>query len=271
MLGVNFLGLTYQFRTGTDIPVRNALTTVFGGAQQLVASGFRTAGDWAGAIREAREGRGRRDDLRSRLARKEWELTVMRGLLARAEGLTALDREEFALREPIAGEVVGVGASPLDRTLTVNRGSSHGVRRDSPVMAASGLVGRVVSVGILSSQVEVITGARSGVAALTSENRTRGIIHRSTQPVEAGEDLILDYVPVGQRVDVGELVISSGLDQLFPKGLVVGEVVRVSEGSGMLLEVGVRAAVDFDTLERVFVLDASTPAFADPPTGVASP
>ena len=61
-------------------------------------------------------------------------------------------------------------------------------------------------------------------------------------------------MPVGQAIAIGEEVISSGLDQLYPKGLLVGRVAAVHEGAGLLLAIAVEPAVDFNTLERVFVL-----------------
>ncbi len=265
ILGLNFVSLTVQTRANSEMPVRQAFTTVFGSAQQLLTAVRRTAGAWAGAMRRVGETRSEREALEARVARIEWELTVARGELARVRGMTGLDWRSLGLAEPVTAEIVGVSASPLDRTVTLNRGSSHGVSRNAPVMAHSGLVGRVVHVGSRFSQVELITSASAGVAALTAESRTRGVLRGGRTAEAGGADLALDYVSVGQGVEVGELVISSGLDRLYPKGLVVGRVSRVLWGTGMLVDVGVEPAVDFDRLERVFVLPPeSAPSPTDP-------
>ncbi len=266
ILGLNFVGLTFQTRAKSDLPVRVAFTTVFGSAQQLLASARRTTGAWVDSLRDIEEVHGERETLRARLARTEWELTVARGQLARARGMTELDWEALALGEPVAAEIVGVSASPLDRTVTLNRGSAHGVSRNGPVMAGSGLMGRVVQVSRRFSQVELITSASAGVAALTVESRARGLLRGGrTRSADGATELTLDYVSVGQAVQVGELVIASGLDRLYPKGLVVGRVARVRWGTGLLLEVGVAPAVDFDRVERVFVLPPETdPSLIDP-------
>lgn len=253
VLAANFLGLTFQVRTGISFPIRDGLAAVFGGGQTLVATAVQVVSSWAVTLREAHEMRIARDELRDRVARLEWELTVQRGMLERAEGFTSLDALAMDLGEPIAGEIVGISASPLDRTVTVNRGSRHGVERDAPVMASSGLAGRVVTVAPAVSQVELLSSSMAAVAVITSSSRSRGVV-RAAAGGEADGGYRIHFVPVGQQVEVGEDVISSGLDGLFPKGLLVGRVSRVREGDGLLLEIAVEPAVDFDVLERVFVL-----------------
>lgn len=252
VLAANFLGLTFQVRTGRSIPVRDGLAAVFGGGQTLVATSTRVVSSWVETLRGAQSMRAANDELRERVARLEWELTVQRGMLERARGFTRLDAEAMYLGEPIAGEIVGISASPLDRTVTVNRGSRHGVEPDAPVMAASGLVGRVLTVGPSVSQVELLSSSLAAVAVITSSSRSRGVVRAAAGGDERGYRI--HFVPVGQQVAVGEDVISSGLDELFPKGLLVGRVSRVHDGDGLLLEIAVEPAVDFDVLERVFVL-----------------
>ena len=260
VLAANFLGLTFQVRTGINVPVRDGFAAVFGGGQTLVAASARVVSSWARTVREAHEMRAARDELAKRVARLEWELTVQRGMLQRVRGFTTLDAEALDLGEPLAGEVVGISASPLDRTLTVNRGGRHGVERDAPVMAAAGLVGRVVTVGPTTSQVDVLSSSTAAVAVITSSSRSRGVVRTA-----AGGGYRMHFVPVGQPVAVGEEVISSGLDDLFPKGLLVGRVSRVHEGDGLLLEIAVEPAVDFNVLERVFVLRRRTASEAAAP------
>ena len=259
VLAANFLGLTLQWRTRLGEQVRNGLVAAFAGGQNLFVGAIRHGGEWFESFWDADAVRADRARLAARVARLEWDLTVQRGLLVRARGFTPLDRASFELGEPVAGEIVGVSASPLDRTVTVNRGTLHGVAPDAPVMAASGLVGRVVSVGPNASQVELLLGATSAVASLTSEGRARGIVRASRDGAGDAPPLRLDYVPVGREVRVGESVISSGLDRLFPKGLLVGAVAEVTRGSGMLLDIGVEPAVDFAALERVFLLPPLAP------------
>lgn len=253
VLAANFLGLTFQVRTEMGVPVREGLAAVFGDGQSLVVGSTRAVFSWAESLSDAHEMRVDRNELRDRVARLEWELTVQRGMLERTRGFTSLDAAAMDLGEPVSGEVVGISASPLDRTVTVNRGSRHGLERNSPVMAASGLVGRITTVGPGVSQVELLSSSTAAVAVITSSGRTRGVV-RSAAGEEGASGYRLHFVPVGQEIAIGEEVISSGLDRLFPKGLLVGRVSAVHEGAGLLLEIAVEPAVDFDTLERIFVL-----------------
>lgn len=253
VLGANFLGLTFQVRTGVSFPFRDGLVAAFGGGQSLLANSASVVTSWVETARDAHRMGEARDELRDRVARLEWELTVQRGMLERARGFTALDAVAMDLGEPVPAEVIGISASPLDRAVTLNRGSRHGVERDATVMAATGLVGRVVTVGPTISHVEVLSSSTAAVAAITAVSRTQGVV-RAAASGSRESSFRLQFVPVGQRVGVGEDVISSGLDGLFPKGLRVGRVSRVHQGAGMLLEIAVAPAVDFARLERVFVL-----------------
>ncbi len=201
--------------------------------------------------------RAERDRYRDRIARLEWELTVQRGLLDRARGFTTLDRELFDVGEPLEAEIAGLGAGPFDRSLTLNRGSDHGVFGDAPVMAAEGLVGRVVRVAPRTSQVDLLTAPESAVAALTASSRSPGIVRAA--PADAGGALSLDYVSIGHGVAVGETVISSGADRLFPKGLPIGVVSAIDSGNAMLVEIWVEPLVDMERLERVFILPPVPP------------
>lgn len=256
VLTANFLGLTFHVRTGShNSAVRDGLMTVLAGGQDAVTGAARGVWSLGGAVSDARRVRDERDEFARRVARLEWELTVERGMRARARGFTRFDAEAFGVGEPVAAEVIGFAASPLDRSITVNRGRLHGVRADSPVMSDSGLLGRLVAAAPNAGQVELLLAPTAAAAALTAESRVRGIVRAARFSEDEGDTLRLDYVPVGQNVVVGEEVISSGLDGMYPKGLPIGRVARVRRGAGMLLDIVVEPAADFDSLERVFLLD----------------
>ena len=265
VLTANFLGLTFHVRTGThNSVVRDGLVTALAGGQSVLTGAARGVWSLGDALADARGVRNERDELARRVARLQWELTVERGRLARARGFTEWDRAAFAVGEPVPAEVIGVAATPIDRSFTVNRGRLHGIRANAPVMSARGLVGRLVAVAPTASQVELLLAPTAGAAVLTEESRVRGIV-RAARVSGSGEPgrLRLDYVSVGQNVVVGESVITSGLDGMYPKGLPVGRVVRVRRGPGMLLDVAVAPAADFEALERVFLLEptpGTTPA-----------
>ena len=254
ILAANLLVVTFQTRVGRILPLPDAIASVFSGAQSAFASLHRAGAGLAGSLRDSNQVRRERDALRDRIARLEWELTVQRGLVHRARGFTLLDAEAFDLGEPVPAEVVGRAASPLAPVASVNRGLRHGVGKGAPVLTANGLAGRVLSVTGGTSQVELLSGGTMAVAAITAEGRIHGLVQGVRDPETMRILLHMDYVSVGQRVRIGEEVISSGLDGLYPKGLMLGRIIRVSEGSGMLLDIFLEPAADLELLERVFLL-----------------
>ncbi len=252
----NIVLLTWQVRIGESrFPGGDQVAAAVAVSRGGVAFLLRETGERIGAAIDPGGLRAERDRYRNRVARLEWELTVQRGLLGRAQGFTALDRELFDFGEPLEAEVVGFGADAFDRSVTVNRGSEHGVFGDAPVMAAEGLVGRVIRVAPRTSQVELLTDPASGPAALTVDSRTPGIVRAALpDPARAESALSLDYVSVGHRIAVGEMVISSGVDRMFPKGLPIGMVSAVRPGIGVTAVVEISPLADFVALERVFIL-----------------
>ena len=160
----------------------------------------------------------------------------------------------------IPAEVIAKDPGNLFSTLMINKGSAQGVRRGMPVVAfqggLQGLVGRVVEVGVLSSTIMPIFDPSSHVAARLQNCRYDGLV--SGMRTEPGR-LVMQYVKklAVNEVQYGELVITSGMGQVFPKGIHVGRV-RAMEAKPYetSMEVEVEPIVDFSRLEYVFVLGA---------------
>ncbi len=211
------------------------------------------------------------------LKRLKEELQQTRQSLAEyeraARDLAQLRRENEQLREQlgfsqvlayrqIPAEVVAKDPGNLFSTLVISKGSAHGVKRGMPVVAfqggLQGLVGKVMQVGITSSTILPIFDPSSYVAARLENCRYDGLV--SGKRSEPGR-LAMQYVKklAMNEVQYGELVITSGMGQLFPKGIHIGRVramqARPYETS---MEVEVEPIVDFSRLEYVFVLEAET-------------
>ena len=150
----------------------------------------------------------------------------------------------------LTAQVVGLDPSGWFKTIIINRGSSDGISKGMPVIAPEGIVGQIVSPSSDYSKVLLIIDGSSAVDALVQRTRSRGIVEGKTE-----EYCRFKYVLRKADISVGDTVISSGLDGLFPKGLRVGSVAQISKSqSGIFQEVRVRPFVDFARLEEVLVM-----------------
>lgn len=169
-------------------------------------------------------------------------------------------RELLVLREvvpmdTVAARVVGRDGVPWFRTLTIDRGEADGVTLDAPVMSPTGVVGRVFAVGLRAARVQLLLDRDSGAGVLVERSRVPGVVSGQVSGPEAfAEDLVLKYVPERADVAVGDVVVTSGLDRIYPKGLVVGRVRSVGRGSGLFRDIRVEPSARFDRLEEVLVV-----------------
>lgn len=161
----------------------------------------------------------------------------------------------------VPARVIGVDASSWFRSIIIDRGSSEQIREGMAVVSAYGVVGRVVTSTPHSSRVLLVVDAASKLSTMIERTRARAICRGD------GDAMSLDYLPLTDDVQVGDLLITSGLGGGFPKGLIVGAVTRVDKrGYDMFQSVKVEPAVDFEHLEEVLVITAAE-ASSPPPGG----
>ena len=191
--------------------------------------------------------------------------TELQASSARAQEGARL-RELLELRqavpmETVAAEVVARDGVPWFRTLTIDKGEADGVALNAPVMSPTGVVGRVVAVGPHAARVQVLLDRDSGAGVLIERSRVPGVVSGQVSGQASGaEDLALEYVPERSDVAVGDVVVTSGLDRIYPKGLVVGRVRYVGKGAGLFRDIRVEPSARFDRLEEVLVVrQASDP------------
>jgi rod shape-determining protein MreC len=230
----------------------------------MVASPFqRGAGAAVGSVRSLWNHyvdlRGAHEDnerLREEVARLEQALWLERDLVASHRRLSGvLELAERLPYEPVVAEVIGLDASAWFRTITVNQGKNRGVELNAPVVAAGGLVGRVISVGPTVSQVQLLTDRDCSVAVLLSRTRMRGMVTGSgAQASPTG--LILNYVSNLEDVVEGDPIVTSGIDGIYHKGIAIGRVATVRNGPRLFKLVTVEPAANLDRLEEVFILPA---------------
>jgi len=190
---------------------------------------------------------------RSRLAQDAERLRDLLGL------------REILPMETLVAEVVSRDGEPWFRSLTIDKGTSDGVGLNAPVMSPTGVVGRVIAVGPHAARVQVLLDRDAGAGVLIERTRVSGVVSGQVVQAEAGtSDLEMRYVPERAEVALGDVVITSGFDRIYPKGLVVGRVSYVGQGSGLLKEIRVEPSARFDRLEEVLVVFRPAEALETP-------
>jgi rod shape-determining protein MreC len=154
----------------------------------------------------------------------------------------------------VTARVIGKDASGLFQSLTLDRGEGDGIKAAMAVVCADGVVGRIVQVSPHASRVLLLSDHNSGVDAIVQRTRARGVVEGALNGTCS-----MKYIKRGDEIDVNDVVVTSGLDGLFPKGILVGRVSGVTRKDFGLFQVAdVVPAVDFARLEEVVVL-ASPP------------
>jgi rod shape-determining protein MreC len=256
MLGHVIL-ISAQVNTRSGAPVLHEVTFGFFAEVQRVATAVVGAvrGVWSGYV-GLRQVQVENEALRRQLADAQVRLQEQRALAERSRGLIALlglkDRSHL---ETVAAEVIASGATPDFRTLTIDKGTNHGLRTDMAVIAPTGVVGRIVVPSRRAAKVQLLIDRNAAAGAIVERTRAQGVI------VGTGDELLrLEYVSEVAAVAVGDVVGTSGIDGIFPKGLVVGTVEAVERSGTLYKQILVRPAVDFTSVEEVLVVLTPTPA-----------
>ncbi|MFZ0317995.1 MAG: rod shape-determining protein MreC [Candidatus Sulfotelmatobacter sp.] len=157
-------------------------------------------------------------------------------------------KEQF-ISKTVAAQVIGSSGSDLSRSIYIDKGSDEGIAPDMAVITAGGIVGKVLRVYPSTSLVLMINDQTSGVGAMLEKSRLQGVLKGTPDGA-----VILERVMSDEKVSPGDTVLSSGGDQIFPKGLPVGTVSKVSPGREMFLNIQVRPSADLSRLEEVLVV-----------------
>lgn len=162
---------------------------------------------------------------------------------------TLLAFKEQYIAKTVAAQVIGSSGSDLSRVIYIDKGKNAGIDRDMAVITADGIVGKVLLVYPNEAQVLLISDQSSGVGAILEKSRLQGVL-RGT----ANGEVVLERIMSDEAVQPGEDLLTSGGDQIFPKGLHVGTVTKVGSGKDLFLNIKIRPAADLSRLEEVLVL-----------------
>lgn len=267
---VSLLCLTVANRAVVIKPKEIGLS-VAGFFQKGFTGFFNWFGDTAGSIRQLRAAREELDAARARL--QEMDQVTREILELRRQNESLKDQLEFSNALPperIAAEVIARDTDNLFSTLTINKGSRHGVKKGMPVVAwqgdLEGLVGKVVLVGPGSSEVLPLYDPQCMVSARVDSTRDEGLVQGE------GKDrgtLVMNYVKkiAKNKITYGDLVVTSGLGGLYPKGINIGrirDIMAPTYQTSLVLQV--QPIIDFDRLEYLFMIGPE-PESAMPASG----
>ncbi len=238
--------------SGRDLPWwQGILLDIAVPLQKTLAAPFDAVGDgWRSylALIDLRE---ENEQLRNEVAVLEEENLQYREALVASGNLNriAAMRDEFEI-PMLPSEIVGLDVSPWFRSVLVDRGALHGVQAGNPVITHEGVVGLVTTTSANAAKTMLLLDQQSSIDSVVQRSRSRGVVRgRGIDRLE------FEFVVRGGDVKPGDVVITSGLGGVYPKGLRVGEVIEVSDPGGSLMQIAtLEPAVDFGRLEQVFVM-----------------
>lgn len=156
----------------------------------------------------------------------------------------------------VTATVIGLPPSAWNQVIIVDKGSKDGIEINMPVLGPYGLLGQVIEVGPTYSRIRLLTDQKSGVASLIQRGRKTGITKGSISG-----DLMLDFISADSTVTAGDVVLTSGLGGVYPKGLLIGEVLEVSKETNALYKsIKLTPANDASTVENVLILTDTAPS-----------
>lgn len=256
LLSAAIVLVTVDYRTEGDGPldaIGRGIMTAIGPLQDGVSAALRPVGNFLAGFTQV-------SSLKAEISRLQEQNAL---LLQRERQVVDIAREVEELRkllglqqrrldlEFVTVRVTGVGPSNFEHTVFIDRGASSGVRKDMPVIAGAGLVGRVVSVSANSARVLLLIDPSSAVAARIASNGETGLISG-----QSGAELRFDLFDAEAAVKVGDQVVTSGYQGgVFPAGVPVGEISRLEKRTGSLSRrVWIRPHVDFTSLDHLLVV-----------------
>ena len=258
--------ISAQVTSKSGVPVLQAVT--FGLVAQVQRAGAAVitgvSSLWGGYV-DLRGSRGETEQLKRDLAATKLLLQQERALAQRTDSLSRLlDLKTRTRLTTLAAEVIAGPATPEFRTITISKGTSSGIRPDMGVLAPNGVVGRIIVPSANASKVQLLIDRNAAAGALVERSRSQGVVLGEGDPT-----MRLDFVNSTADIRVGDTLVTSGVDGIYPKGFVIGKVEKVERSGSAYKNIQVQPAVDFSTLEDVLVV--LTPTLPEPAVEIGRP
>jgi rod shape-determining protein MreC len=255
LLSAAIVLVTIDFRTKGDGPLDalgRGIMTVIGPIQDGVSRALRPVGDWLAGFTQVGSLKNQIRELQDQNAELQQERQQVSDVLRENAQLHAALglKQRFDFRT-VTVRVTGVGPSNFEQTVFVDRGQADGIRKDMPVVAGAGLVGRVVSVGNHTARVLLLVDPSSAVASRLSSTGETGVIEG-----QSGDLLRFDLFDADAVLRMGDAVVTSGYEGgVYPPGIPIGSIARIEpKGSQLTRRAWVRPFVDFTSLDYLLVV-----------------
>lgn len=255
---VSILLLTFYIREGESGPIHSVrgtisvVTTPVRVLGSLVATPFNAAGNVMGNLTASQETLSELREQNAELTAQVAELSESKKTSERLESLLNL-QSTYSLTST-AARIIGNSSDAWSRAVTIDKGTAAGFSCGMAVCNSGGVIGQIVEVSATTSTVQLITDEGSGVSAMIQSTRAQGMLQG--QP---DGSLRLSYVSTESDVKVGDIVITSGIGGVYPKGLPLGTVSSVEKSDNdVYYTIVVRAQSTAENNEEVLVITSLT-------------
>jgi len=247
----HILLISAQVNTRRGVPLLEAVTFgAFAEVQRVSTSAIGSVRDGWSNYFALQEIRRENVELRDEVSKLRVGLQQERALAEQTRTLQQLlDLRSSIKLSTTAAAVIAGGASPEFRTITIDKGTRDGIAPDMAVIAPAGVVGRIVLPTPRAAKVQLLIDRDAAAGAIIERSRAQGVL------VGTGtERLRLDHVPGTAEIKVGDRVVTSGIEGIYPKGFVIGQIESFERRAGEFTAVMIRPAVEFSNLEVVLVV-----------------
>jgi len=243
--------ISTQVTTKRGVPMlEDAVFGIFSEVQRVanaVTTGVRTSWQDYFALQQVQEENER---LKRQISDLQIRLQQERSLAQQSQSLQKLlELKTSSDLSTTAANVIAGGASPEFRTITIDKGTSEGVGGDMAVISPAGIVGRLIQPSPRAAKVQLLIDRNAAAGALVERTRAQGVVTGT-----GADELRMDYVSGSSEVKAGDVVVTSGIDGIYPKGFVIGQIQSVKRGAGQYSSIVIRPAVDFSALEAVLIV-----------------
>lgn len=262
ILALFVIGLIALALGGYLTPLSRLVLNPVVSAQTWLSVRFQALQNAIAAPQDLARLRQRNSEMEAEVSRMQTEIIVLKQQISETRVLSAL--VDFARVQPenryLAATVIGRDPSPFLEYVIINRGSDDGLRRGMPVVTQQGLVGRIAAVTADAARVQLITDPASNINVKLEPSRAQAVIRG-----EVSGEISLAMIPQSAPVEIGDLILTSGLGGNYPANILIGQVTGVRRRETDLFQsASVQPVVDFNQLEIVLIITNFRPVDISP-------